>query len=164
MTHSSKRIRIRIMDWPGLLKFSLTHTDGTKPSQFHEMDQDTKKWLEEAIQHYSQSEVKRISEILQEIGKEELYTKEDEERKTALLEELEELIESLGQGDVLYALGPYPVLKVLFSSKYTSSRVVAARIFCFANQNDAKVQTESINLGSLEVLERVTTEELLPIK
>jgi hypothetical protein len=43
------------MDWPGLLKFSLTHTDGTKKSQFEEMTEETKKWLEEALEHYSQS-------------------------------------------------------------------------------------------------------------
>ena len=82
-----------------------------------------------------------------------------------MLEELEELIETLGQGDTLYALnGHYTVLKVIFNSSYKSNRVIAARIFCFANQNDAKVQTESINTGAFEVLERITSEPELAVK
>ena len=52
------------------------------------------------------------------------------------------MIETLGQGDTLYALnGHYTILKIIFKSQYTSNRVIAARIFSFANQNDAKVQT-----------------------
>ena len=57
------------MDWPGLLKFSLTHSDGTSKSKFEEMNEETKKWLEEALMHYSQAEVRRMTEILAEISK-----------------------------------------------------------------------------------------------
>lgn len=53
-----------MVDWPGLLKFSLTHTDGTHKSDFTEMDPERRKWLEEAINHYTMAEVRRIQEIL----------------------------------------------------------------------------------------------------
>ena len=82
-----------------------------------------------------------------------------------MLEELEELIECLGQGDTLYALnGHFTIMKIMFRSNYASNRVIAARIFCFANQNDAKVQTESINTGAFEVLEGIKTQPELPVK
>lgn len=44
-----------MIDWEGLLKFSLKYTDGTKKSEFKEMDSNDKKWLEEAMQHYCNS-------------------------------------------------------------------------------------------------------------
>lgn len=55
-------------------------------------------------------------------------------------------------------------MKIMFRSHYTSNILVAARIFCFANQNDAKVQTESINTGAFEVLERITSEKELSVR
>lgn len=58
-----------------------------------------------------------------------------------MLEEMEELIESLDKGETLYQMGGhYIMLNIIFNSKYVDNRVIAARVFCFANQNDAKVQ------------------------
>jgi hypothetical protein len=53
-----------MVDWPGLLKFSLSYSDGTKKSEFKEMEQDKKKWLEEAIDYYSNDEVRQMQKIL----------------------------------------------------------------------------------------------------
>ena len=35
-----------MIDWEGLLKFTLKHTDGTKDTNFKEMSEEDKKWLE----------------------------------------------------------------------------------------------------------------------
>jgi hypothetical protein len=72
---------------------------------------------------------------------------------------MEELIESLDRGDTLYHMGgQYTLLNIIFNSKYSDNRVIAARVFCFANQNDAKVQNESIKVGAFEFVERVHKE------
>ena len=55
-------------------------------------------------------------------------------------------------------------MKIMFRSHYLSNVVVASRIFCCANQNDSKVQTESINTGAFEALDRVNTEKQLAVK
>ena len=46
-----------MVDWNGLLKWSLTHSDGTKKSDFKEMNAETKKWLQDAMESYSLNEV-----------------------------------------------------------------------------------------------------------
>ena len=56
-----------MIDWEGLLKFSLKYTDNTKMSEFKEMPEEDKKWLEKVMEEYSSSEVKRIINILEEI-------------------------------------------------------------------------------------------------
>jgi tripartite-type tricarboxylate transporter receptor subunit TctC len=56
-----------VPDWQGLLKFTLTHSDGTSQSEFKEMSYENKKWLEEAMQQYCNSEIKRIEAIIKEI-------------------------------------------------------------------------------------------------
>lgn len=54
-----------MIDWEGLLKFSLKYTDGTKKSEFKEMSMEDKRWLEEAMQQYCNSEIKRMQQILE---------------------------------------------------------------------------------------------------
>lgn len=72
-----------MIDWEGLLKFSLKYTDGTKKSEFKEMSLEDKRWLEEAMQQYTNSEVNRIKHIL---GRLEGFQELDEESLTAELE------------------------------------------------------------------------------
>ena len=45
--------------------------------------------------------------------------------------------------------GHLPILKIIFLSRYTSNRIVALQIFSSVNQNDAGIQTDSINNGAL---------------
>jgi hypothetical protein len=66
-----------------LLKLSLKYTDGTKKSEFKEMSLEDKRWLEEAMQQYTNSEVNRIKHIL---GRLEGFQELDEESLTAELE------------------------------------------------------------------------------
>ena len=37
------------MEWKGLLNWSMQYTDGTRPSEFKQMDEETKNWLKEAL-------------------------------------------------------------------------------------------------------------------
>ena len=127
-----------MIDWEGLLKFTLQYTDGTQDSNFQEMSTENKKWLEKAIQEYSHSEVHRIQKILQTVLN---YSDMKEEELLDLLEELQELLDSLDKGSTLYSMqGHIVLLKVIFFCSFESCRVVALQIYGAANQNDAGVQ------------------------
>ena len=38
-----------MVDWNGLFKWSISHQDGTKPSEFKAMSEEDRKWLEAAL-------------------------------------------------------------------------------------------------------------------
>eukprot|EP00330_Aristerostoma_sp_ATCC50986_P006212 CAMPEP_0114586818 /NCGR_PEP_ID=MMETSP0125-20121206/9939_1 /TAXON_ID=485358 ORGANISM="Aristerostoma sp., Strain ATCC 50986" /NCGR_SAMPLE_ID=MMETSP0125 /ASSEMBLY_ACC=CAM_ASM_000245 /LENGTH=67 /DNA_ID=CAMNT_0001782431 /DNA_START=202 /DNA_END=405 /DNA_ORIENTATION=+ len=67
-----------MVDWPGLLKWTLAHQDGTKETNpnITPLDENTKKWLTEALEEYQFSEVKRMKEIMDEVTK---LSKDDNE-------------------------------------------------------------------------------------
>lgn len=102
------------------------------------MSAENKKWLEEAMQQYCNSELKRLEAIIKEI---EQYQSLPEEHLLDLLEEFQELLDSLDKGSTLYKMGGHiPLLKIIFYSPYQSCKIVALQIYSSANQNDAKVQ------------------------
>lgn len=55
--------------------------------------------------------------------------------------------------------GHITLLKIIFYSQHPASRQVALQIYSSANQNDAKVQNDSINTGALEMMELLKKEE-----
>ena len=75
-----------MIDWEGLLKFSLKYQDGTKKSDFKEMSQADKQWLEQAMDHYANSEIKRIQSLLASL---EAFKDTPEEQVLCQLEELQ---------------------------------------------------------------------------
>jgi hypothetical protein len=60
--------------------------------------------------------------------------------------------------------GHIVLLKIIFFSKYESNKIVALQIFASVNQNDAYVQTESINSGALELVEVILKEESIKLR
>lgn len=75
------------------------------------------------------------------------------------LEEMQELLDSLDKGEALYKLGGHiPLLRIIFYSKLNSNKNIALQILSSANQNDARVQNESINVGALELTELIQKE------
>lgn len=73
-----------------------------------------------------------------------------------MLEELQELLDSLDKGTVLYNTGGHiTMLKIIFYSKFDSNRIVALQIIASANQNDASIQNQSINCGAMELVELI---------
>jgi hypothetical protein len=60
------------------------------------------------------------------------------------------LLDSLDKGGLLYKLnGHIPLLHIVFFHKINSNRILALQILSAANQNDAFVQNQSINIGAL---------------
>ena len=63
------------------------------------------------------------------------------------------MLDSLDRGDILYKMNGHVILlRIIFYSKHDESRIIALQIFASVNQNDSKIQTDSINSGSLELI------------
>ena len=52
-----------MVDWQGLFNWSVQYHDGTAPSNFNPMKDEDKKWLEEAMNQHTFSDVDRMKEI-----------------------------------------------------------------------------------------------------
>lgn len=73
----------------------MSSIDGTTNKNITPMDDERKKWLQEAMEEYSFDEIKKMKGIVSTLQKEEAKTPEDaNERENALLE-LEDLVEGL---------------------------------------------------------------------
>lgn len=83
------------MDWQGLLKWSLTQTDGTVGKDIQPMDEATKKWLQEAYESYSFDEIKRMQTIVEILMQPEDGSPEDQAKKVDVLDELDDLVTGL---------------------------------------------------------------------
>ena len=71
-----------MVDWPGLLKWSLQFQDETRSSDnIKPMSEEDKKWLAEALESYSFDDIKRIKQILSELREGESKLRSEEEEK-----------------------------------------------------------------------------------
>ena len=57
-----------MVDWNGLYKWSMQYQDdGTAPSQFKPMSAEDRKWLEDAMKHYSLNDTDRLTECINKL-------------------------------------------------------------------------------------------------
>lgn len=78
-----------MVDWNGLFKWSMKYQNQDEPSKdIKPMDKETVEWLTQALEEYTFDEAKRMKAIIDEIHKPEENTKDDEEKRFELLEEL----------------------------------------------------------------------------
>lgn len=147
-----------MVDWPGLLKWSLKYQDNTSSNpNMKPMDEATKKWLTEALEDASVDHVKRMKEIISE-----LPTSENPE---ILLENLFDLIENLDAGLVFCQIGGMPVLlQTIYSNKNKKARFLAAQIFQSIVQNSLTNQVFALETGAFKLIERILNEEELENK
>merc|ERR1712159_264211 len=97
----------KIMDWNGLLKYSLSVSDGTKKSDFKPMSEEDKKWLSDAMEEYTFNEIKRCHELFTELNVPEKETKEDEEYRLSLFEELQDILDGFDRAKNLNNIQGY---------------------------------------------------------
>lgn len=141
-------------NWLGLLKWSLAQSDGTSPSNFHEMSIEDRRWLEEVMKDGVKDEPKRMGEIIQEISQT-LETKVVNEDK--IEESLEELIDITGQIDMAQVFVKFGGLAFLFklidwNEFPTRLRALAASSINTISQNNIKVQKLMHSDGTLDRL------------
>lgn len=152
-----------MVDWPGLLKWSLKHSDGSGSSNFKPMDEETKNWLTEAFEHYTVDEGKIIKELTSVLsGDEQGSNPEELAIKLSAMDRLEDIIENMEASRILVATGGLgPLVKTMLGSSYQELRLRSTKIFSSSVQNNPKVQAAALELEALDGLlfaSRVETE------
>ncbi|KAH9301744.1 hypothetical protein KI387_013327, partial [Taxus chinensis] len=139
--------------WDGLLKWSLSHADGTSsPSRLSEED---RRWFMEAMQAQTVDVVKRMKEITiimqmpQEILEAQGVTVADLE---GVLEELQEHVESIDMANDLHTLGGLVPLLGHLKHPHASIRAKAAEVVTTIVQNNPKSQQLVMDVNGMELL------------
>eukprot|EP00658_Telonema_sp_P-2_P066661 TRINITY_DN5562_c0_g1_i2.p1 TRINITY_DN5562_c0_g1~~TRINITY_DN5562_c0_g1_i2.p1 ORF type:complete len:306 (-),score=95.25 TRINITY_DN5562_c0_g1_i2:299-1216(-) len=136
-------------EWLGLLRWSLSYTDGTGKSVAKEMSAERRAFLEKAMSEMMIDEAKRMKEIvaqLSEIG----ANPEDQAGDAApLFEELEDIVENLDAAWDLVKMGAMAPLIDLLRNPDPRLRAGAAQIVGTCAQNNPKCQEAELELGAL---------------
>jgi len=160
--------------WLGLLKWSLSYTDGTKPSEesLAPMSKEDREFLEEVMRDGIVDEGKRMTTILKELtdalqamkdGHVENNTPEDESKKTewkeedveGLLEELRNIVEQIDYAKAFSAMGGLKFLLGCASERDVVPRGVRSNCLAVLGtlcQNNPTVQYAMLELGALRIL------------
>lgn len=157
-----------MVDWPGLLKWTLTQADQTSldPNVKPMSEQETK-WLQEALESFSFDAAKRMREVLADLNTPEVKGGSEEEAETRLVlaEELTDLVEGLENARDLIRMGVYTsLLNAMFSSQYPEVRKALYFVFASCNSLNSFVQNVSLEKGGFQLINCVIKESRIDIK
>lgn len=155
----------RVNDMRGLLKFCMENTkseDAPENTARTPMDEETKKWLEEALQSAKDNDpVKIINELTHLI----LYNPLSDEEKEAALEELNILVEHIDMSNVFYKSGGFKMVEELFKNPQAEIRWKTAELFATCVQNNPISQEGALEMGFVPILlSLVDTDEHQQVK
>lgn len=150
--------------WLGLLKWSLSYTDGTKPSDMTAMSEEDKKFLEEVMRDGILDENERMKVILETMatameafqnanGSSELSTNTNELED--LLSELRDIVEQIDYARAFCSLKGLPFLLGCIQQRQAvpeSIRIACLGVLATLCQNNPPVQLQLLELGSIKIL------------
>jgi hypothetical protein len=143
-------------NWLGILKWSLTQSDGTAPTTATPMSEDDKKWLEQVMRETIKDEPKRMNEIMCEFVKmlDEGLTADKSDTVVDLLEELRSIVEQVDMAQVFAKFGGFECLMKLVECSNISAeaRALSASTLAALTQNNLTVQEVALNDGLLDRL------------
>ncbi|CAN7107489.1 unnamed protein product [Brassica rapa subsp. narinosa] len=140
-------------NWDGLLKWSLSHADGTQPTR--QLSEEDRKWFMEAMQSQTLDVVKRMKEITlvmqtpEQVLVEHGVTPEDIED---LLDELQEHVESIDMANDLHSIGGLVPLLGFLKNSHANIRAKAADVVSTIVQNNPRSQELVMEANGLESL------------
>lgn len=169
--------------WLGLLKWSLSYTDGTRPSsETMQMSEENRKFLETVMKEGIVDEGERMKTILTDLTKyldrrkviaegqddEEEKSDSDQELSTehavGLLSELRDIVEQIDYAKAFSALGGVPFLVGCASADRKrvplSVRSSCVAVFATLTQNNPHVQQSVLEGGVLQTLADVFFAEI----
>eukprot|EP00884_Botryococcus_braunii_P017689 jgi/Botrbrau1/4603/Bobra.60_2s0088.1 len=135
--------------WKGLFDWSMQYQDGTQEAVRQPMDENKRKWLEEALDHLSQDLAKRMKEIKTTLDDDGEASVDEQER---LLDELCEIVEDINFARDLAVVGGLPTLLRLLECQHPVLRAKAAEVVATAVQNNPPVQQWFMEGGVLPPL------------
>lgn len=140
-------------NWEGLLKWSLSHADGTRPPR--NLSEEDRRWFMEAMQSQTVDVIRRMKEITlvmqtpDQVLESQGVTPQDLED---MLDELQEHVESIDMANDLHSIGGLdPLLKYLRNS-HSNIRAKAAEVVSTIVQNNPRSQQLVMEANGLEPL------------
>ncbi|XP_021900108.1 hsp70 nucleotide exchange factor fes1-like [Carica papaya] len=139
--------------WEGLLKWSLSHSDGTRPPC--NLSDEDRKWFLEAMQAQSVDVIKRMKEITlvmqtpENVLEAQGVTPEDIE---GMLDELQEHVESIDMANDLNSIGGLVPLLAYLKNSHANIRAKAAEVVTTIVQNNPQSQQLVMEANGLESL------------
>merc|ERR1712003_485743 len=157
----------------GLLKWSLSYTDGTQPTNPDDVQQlsaEDKAFLESVMKEGIIDENERMKEILKQVTeKVELWTKmnekyneSDEELVEDLLQELRDIVEQIDYARAFAAMKGLPFLLGCVSERVRiprTTRLMCLGIVATMSQHNPPIQKELLELGAIKTLSDIYFEE-----
>ncbi|KAK6126099.1 hypothetical protein DH2020_040213 [Rehmannia glutinosa] len=140
-------------NWEGLLKWSLSHSDGTNSSR--NLSEEDRRWFMEAMQAQSVDVIRRMKEITlvmqapEHVLESQGITPQDIED---MLDELQEHVESIDMANDLYSIGGLVPLLGYLKNSHANIRAKAAEVVSTVVQNNPKSQQLVMEANGLEPL------------
>ncbi|XP_057512612.1 hsp70 nucleotide exchange factor fes1-like isoform X1 [Actinidia eriantha] len=140
-------------NWEGLLKWSIAHSDGTRPSQ--KLSEEDQRWFMEAMQAQTVDVGKRMKEIIlvmetpEQVLEAHGITAADIED---MLDELQEHVESIDMANNLHSIGGLIPLLGCLKNAHANIRAKAADILTTIVQNNHRSQQLVMEANGLEPL------------
>lgn len=140
-------------NWDGLLKWSLSHADGTRPPR--DLSEEDRRWFMEAMQAQTIDVVKRMKEITmvlqtpEQVLESQGVTPQDLED---MLDELQEHVEPIDMANDLHAIGGLVPLLGYLKNPHPNIRAKAAEVVSTIVQNNPKSQQLVMEANGMEPL------------
>ncbi|KAG5060194.1 hypothetical protein AAZX31_01G094000 [Glycine max] len=140
-------------NWDGLLKWSIAHSDGTRPTR--NLSEEDRRWFMEAMQSQTIDVVKRMKEITlvmqtpEQVLKDQGVTPADIED---MLDELQEHVESIDMANDLHSIGGLVPLLGYLKSSHANIRAKAADVVTTIVQNNPRSQQLVMEANGFEPL------------
>lgn len=140
-------------NWDGLLKWSLAHSDGTRPNR--NLSEEDRRWFTEAMQSQTVDVIRRMKEITlvmqtpEQVLEDQGVTPQDIEN---MLDELQEHVESIDMANDLHSIGGLAPLLSYLENSHANIRAKAAEVVTTIVQNNPRSQQlvmEANGLGPL---------------
>ncbi|XP_031484698.1 hsp70 nucleotide exchange factor fes1-like isoform X1 [Nymphaea colorata] len=139
--------------WDGLLKWSLSHSEGTRTTR--NLSEEDRKWFLEAMEGQTVNVLKRMKEITlvmktpENILETQGVTAADIE---GMLDELQEHVESIDMANDLHAIGGLVPLLGYLKNSHAGIRAKAAEVVTTVVQNNPRSQQLVMEANGLEPL------------
>ncbi|KAG0487832.1 hypothetical protein HPP92_006643 [Vanilla planifolia] len=141
------------VNWQGLLKWSLSHADGTASAR--NLSDEDRRWFMEAMREHSVDVIQRMKEIT-EVMKTPPDVLESQGVSTAdiegMLDELQEHVESIDMANDLHSIGGLSPLLGYLKNSHPSIRAKAEDVVMTIVQNNPKGQQLVMETSGLEPL------------
>ncbi|XP_068643661.1 hsp70 nucleotide exchange factor FES1-like isoform X2 [Aristolochia californica] len=132
-------------NWDGLLKWSIAHSDGTRPPQ--NISEEDRRWFMEAMESQTVDVIKRMKEITLV-----MQTPPQVLEAQDMLDELEEHVESIDMANDLHSIGGLVPLLGFLKNPVAGIRAKAADVVTTIVQNNPKSQQLVMEANGLEPL------------